>query len=180
MKIYTKTGDTGETSLFGQGRIPKDSNRIDACGTVDELNSAIGSCRSLTIPRAIDRILAQIQEDLFVLGADIATPADSTALSLRRIAPSCTLRLEHQIDDLVKKLPPLKTFILPGGTPQAAAVHVARAVCRRAERRCVRLAREEPINPEIIVYLNRLSDLLFVTARRLNRISKKKEIPWKG
>ena len=179
MKIYTKTGDAGETSLFGNKRVPKDSLRIEACGTVDELNSVIGLCRSLKIGAEIDRILAAIQNDLFAIGADIATPQDPPPSTVRRIGPTHTRRLERQIDGLDRKLPPLRNFILPGGSGPSSAAHFARTVCRRAERRCVSLARTETINPEILVYLNRLSDLLFVIARRLGRASRKKETPWR-
>ena len=180
MKIYTKTGDRGETSLFGNRRVPKDSLRIEAYGTVDELNSIVGICRSVAKRKKIDTVLARIQKDLFVVGTDLATPEGASRRPVRRISAAETTRLEQFIDEIDRQLPPLKNFILPGGDLHAAMVHFARTVCRRAERLCVRLTREEKINAELIVYLNRLSDLLFVLARWCNALGRKKETLWKA
>ena len=178
MKIYTKTGDRGETSLFGGMRIPKDSLRIDAYGTVDELNSLIGLCRSLSITKEVDVILEQVQNDLFTLGADLATPHDAGRKTFRRIGEAEIRRLEHHIDGIEPTLEPLKSFVLPGGNQASATLHVARTVCRRAERLVVRLGREEQLGDPPRVFLNRLSDLLFVMARWLNLIGKTPETRW--
>lgn len=178
MKIYTKTGDKGETSLFGGKRVQKDSLRIEAYGTVDELNSIIGVCRSLTPPKQIDTILEKIQNDLFTLGADLATPQDSQSKAIKRTQASDILRLEQHIDAIEPKLEPLKSFILPGGSHLAAMLHYARTVCRRAERAVVQLSRTEQIGDQPIIYLNRLSDLLFVLARWTNVLSDNSEVKW--
>lgn len=177
MKIYTKTGDKGQTSLFGGKRVPKDELRIEAYGTVDELNSLLGICRSMNPPGEISGILEKIQNELFILGADLATPGDSSRSS-GRIQPTTVAGLEQHIDAVEPKLEPLKNFILPGGNPVASMLHFARTVCRRAERRTVQLAREQEINELNVVYLNRLSDLLFVLARWSNAISKTHETKW--
>ena len=178
MKIYTKTGDKGETSLFGGKRVPKDSLRIEAYGTVDELNSIIGVCRSLTPAKEIDSILEEIQNDLFTLGADLATPQDSQSKAVKRIQASDTSRLEQHIDAVEPKLEPLKSFILPGGSQLAALLHFARTVCRRAERVVVHLSRTEQIGEQPVIYLNRLSDLLFVLTRLANKLSDTLETKW--
>ena len=178
MKIYTKTGDGGETSLFGGTRVPKDSLRIDAYGTVDELNSVVGVCRSMNTVREIDRILGQIQNDLFTLGADLATPRTNRR-KIRRIAPSDARRLERHIDLLQPRLAPLRHFILPGGSRSAAMLQFARTVCRRAERLVVHLGRSEALGAQPVIYLNRLSDLLFVLARRVNALSSTPETIWR-
>lgn len=178
MKIYTKTGDRGETSLFGGKRVGKDSVRIEAYGTVDELNSIIGICRSLKIARGIDRILETIQNDLFTLGADLATPRSAKRKSIKRIEPPAIALLERHIDAIDRALPPLKNFILPCGSEAAAMLHYARTVCRRGERIAVRLSREEPVGKNPVVYLNRLSDLLFVLARRVNALDRIPEKKW--
>ena len=177
MKIYTRTGDTGETSLFGGRRVPKDALRIESAGTVDELNSAIGVCRALNPRREIGKILEQIQEDLFALGADLATPG-KTARRPKRIARSDIARLERQIDLFDSGLSPLRNFILPGGSAAASMIHFARTVCRRAERLVVRLARDEKIGEFPVIYLNRLSDLLFVLARSENARTRSAETKW--
>jgi cob(I)alamin adenosyltransferase len=179
MKIYTKTGDKGETRLFGGDRVSKDNPRIEAYGAVDELNSMLGIVRSLRPGRKIDEILDRIQNDLFVLGADLATRKRSKRSLIPHVLSSQVAFLEQTIDALEEPLPPLKAFILPGGTLQASYLHYARTVCRRAERAVVRLTRTEDINNEILIYLNRLSDLLFVLARRQNLSAKKKEIEWR-
>ena len=165
MKIYTRTGDAGETSLFGGARIRKDDSRIEAYGTVDELNSVIGVARAAWLSSPADAQLHAIQSDLFDIGAHLASPGSS------RFAGPDAARIaapEQSIDAMESDLAPLKTFILPGGSIAAAHLHVARTVCRRAERDVVTLARTEPVNQQVIVYLNRLSDLLFVLARVYN------------
>jgi cob(I)alamin adenosyltransferase len=179
MKIYTKTGDKGDTSLFGGQRVPKDALRIEAYGTVDELNSVLGIVRSDNAEPELDGILEAVQNRLFVLGADLATPRSLEKLNLRRIEPSDSKQIEKWIDALDDKLRPLKSFILPGGTAVASRLHFARTVCRRAERVVVRLSRNEDIGDEITVYLNRLSDLLFILARYANHVAGKSEVKWK-
>ncbi|RLS32256.1 MAG: cob(I)yrinic acid a,c-diamide adenosyltransferase [Planctomycetota bacterium] len=176
MKIYTKTGDAGETGLFGGPRVRKDHARIEAFGTVDELNSHLGLIRTLPGTGVIDELLRQIQCDLFELGAQLATPGDA----LERISLSHVETLEKAIDRHEELLPSLSSFILPTGTPLAAAVHVARTVCRRAERRVVKLASmpDTAIPVNAIEYLNRLGDLLFVLARYANRQERVADDPW--
>ncbi len=178
MKIYTKTGDAGETSLFGGQRVPKDALRIDAYGTVDELNSLLGAVRSMKPHPEIDAILQRLQDDLFVLGADLATPAGKSSGKIPRIESAHSENLEKIIDSLESHLQPLTRFILPGGSPVGAFLQVARTVCRRAERLVVRLSREEKIASPPLVYLNRLSDLLFVLSRYANDLDGVKETPW--
>jgi cob(I)alamin adenosyltransferase len=178
LKIYTKTGDNGETSLFGGKRVPKDSMRIEAYGSVDELNSIIGVCRSINNVKEIDAILEEIQSDLFTLGADLATPFDNNLKDVKRIDKSFINRLERHIDKLDPQLKPLKQFILPGGDRTAAEIHLARTVCRRAERKVVHLSHTDSIGENIIIYLNRLSDLLFVLARWSNVQSNTIESMW--
>ena len=177
MKIYTKKGDKGDTSLFGGHRVPKDALRIEAYGTVDELNSVLGIVRSDLDEVEVDRILKKIQQDLFALGADLATPR-STAKNIRRFQARDAQPLEHTIDRLDASLKPLRKFILPGGSSAAARLHFARTVCRRAERAVVRLSRNEDIGEGCGIYLNRLSDLLFVLARYANRLSDTPESTW--
>ncbi len=179
MKIYTKTGDRGETGLFGGPRVSKDAPRIEAYGTVDELNSVLGIARSQLADGEIHALVGRIQNDLFALGAQLATP-DPAAHQTALIGPAETAALEAAIDHFESGLDPLTQFILPGGVPAAAHLHLARTVCRRAERRLVTLAREsvEPISGELVVYLNRLSDLLFVLARAANRAAGAADVPW--
>ncbi len=179
MKIYTKTGDKGDTSLFGGQRVPKDALRIEAYGTVDELNSVLGIVRADNTENEIDSIIGRIQNDLFVLGADLATPRSQSSKSIKRIDAKDSRHLEKTIDQLEEHLKPLKTFILPGGSTVAARLHFARTVCRRAERSVVRLSRNEDIGDGITIYLNRLSDLLFVLARYANHTTGVPEIKWK-
>ena len=169
MKIYTKTGDAGETGLFGGGRVPKDHPRVEAYGDVDELNAVLGMARSAEPMPRVDEVLAPVQRDLFSLGALLATPDLGKMrqhLEKARIDDDRIAQLEHAIDAGEEELEPLRAFILPGGTPKAAALHVARTVCRRAERRVIALDRAGAgIPPVVVRYLNRLSDLLFVLAR---------------
>jgi cob(I)alamin adenosyltransferase len=180
MKIYTKSGDDGETGLFGGGRVPKDSLRIEAYGTVDELNSHLGIVRSLAPSTDLDEEFARLQGELFVLGADLAAPAVSGQADVRRIGQPDIDRLERAIDMFDAQVPLLRTFILPGGSPASAHLHVARTVCRRAERCVVRLAREEKIGNAAVIYLNRLSDLLFVLARVAGKRAGAAETNWSG
>lgn len=170
MKIYTRTGDGGETGLFGGGRVPKDHVRVEAYGDVDELNSALGVVRA-TPPVLADDLLEAIQRDLFALGGQLATPDPDkvrSALEKADLNASRVAAFERIIDEADRELPALRAFVLPAGTPKAAALHLARTICRRAERSVVRLAREAD-TPELFVrYLNRLSDLLFTLARQAN------------
>ena len=170
-RIYTRGGDQGETSLGDGTRVAKDSLRVEAFGTVDEANAAIGMARVHATGEAL-QMLARIQHDLFDLGADLCTPeAGERGEEALRIIAAQTERLEHEIDAMNADLPPLDSFILPGGTPLAAALHLARTITRRAERFVVALALVEKVNPEAVKYLNRLSDHLFVLSRVANRAS---------
>ncbi len=180
MKIYTKTGDKGETSLFGGRRVPKDDLRIETCGTVDELNSVIGIIRSMKVSKALDAILQRAQNDLFILGADLAAPISSSRRRaiVPRIDGGHIAATEAIIDRIQPELPPLKSFILPGGSQASAHLHYARAVCRRAERRAVKLSRTQKVNPRVISYLNRLSDLLFILARFAGQKVGAREVRW--
>jgi cob(I)alamin adenosyltransferase len=177
MKIYTKTGDEGETGLFGAPRVRKDAPRIEAYGTVDELNACLGAVRAEPLAADLDELLMQVQHELFDLGAELATP-DTAKRSLPGLGPKQIEALEQAIDRYEEALPPLQQFILPGGCQAAAALHVARTVCRRAERRLVTLAAQEPISPTLVVYLNRLGDLLFVLARVANQRAGRPDTPW--
>src|SRR5687767_3095447 len=181
MRIYTRTGDDGGTALFGGGRVPKDNDRVEAYGDVDELNASLGMARAVeTMPR-IDEVLVPVQRDLFAIGALLATPDHDRMqqqLAKARVDEDRIAQLERAIDEAEAELEPLKAFIVPGGTPKSAALHVARTVCRRAERRVVHLAREVPLPPLVVVYLNRLSDLLFVLARLANRRAGAGEVTW--
>ena len=170
MKIYTRSGDEGDTGLFGGGRVPKDHPRVAAYGDVDELNSALGLVRA-TLPPLFDELLASVQRDLFAMGGQLATPDPervTRALEKAALSEDRVGELERAIDTADVELAPLKAFVLPGGTPKAATLHVARTVCRRAERSVVRLAREAEVHPDFVAYLNRLSDLLFTLARLAN------------
>jgi cob(I)alamin adenosyltransferase len=178
MKIYTKTGDLGETSLYGGRRVAKDAVRIEAYGTVDELNAHLGVVRTLPLPPDANALIERLQHELFALGADLATPPDKASANVRRISSDDALRLEQDIDRLDAGLPELHSFILPSGSPAGAALHVARTVCRRAERCTVRLVREESLDRAPVIYLNRLADLLFVLARHVNHALGMTETPW--
>jgi len=180
MKIYTKTGDKGDTSLFGGQRVPKDALRIEAYGTVDELNSVLGLVVAECDDAEMNEVLVTVQKKLFDVGADLATPQMLDKRKVRRIEPRDALQLEKVIDAVEKKLKPLSAFVIPGGSPSAARLHFARTVCRRAERSVVRLSRNEDIGEEIIIFLNRLSDLLFVLARYANCLADIPEVKWKG
>jgi cob(I)alamin adenosyltransferase len=173
-KIYTRTGDKGDTGLVGGKRVSKDSPRIWAYGTVDELNSAIGLARSFKPDTKTNAILARVQNELFNLGAELATLG-----GMPRVGPKEIAALEKLMDELNAKLGPLKEFILPGGSKAAAALHQARTICRRAERFCVRLARDEQIGEFVVPYLNRLGDTMFVLARWVNKKKGFREVFWK-
>jgi cob(I)alamin adenosyltransferase len=167
-RIYTRGGDGGETSLGDGARVPKHTLRVAAYGTVDEANAAIGIAR-LHADAPADEMLGRVQNDLFDLGADLCTPEDGRrAAGALRIVAAQVERLEHEIDTMNAALRPLDSFILPGGTPAAAYLHLARTIIRRAERFVSELTRSEPVNPEALKYLNRLSDVLFVLGRRVN------------
>lgn len=176
MKIYTKTGDTGETGLFAGGRVPKDDVRLHAYGTVDELNSILGLAIASNIHPDLAAFMQRIQRELFTVGADLATPLDASPEWIHRLNGKFTEQLEHDIDKFEEELPPLTNFILPGGTQAAAFLHQARTVCRRAERWVVSI--KEDVNPHVIVYLNRLSDWLFVLSRVENIRSGVEETIW--
>ena len=180
MKIYTKFGDSGETALFGGMRLRKDAPRIEAIGTVDELNAYIGYAQTLIDDADLSELMTRIQNHLFSVGADLATPETHAKAAEFRISADFTTEMETAIDALSEALPPLTNFILPGGCTAGAILHIARVVCRRSERCVVRLAREEDINPEIIRSLNRLSDLLFVIARTVNFRANAPEPIWES
>lgn len=182
-KIYTGTGDRGETGLFGGGRVSKAHPRVEAYGAIDELNAVLGWVRAVLDEPATDAVLEPVQSDLFAIGAHLATPPareGRRAPQLPALPASRIPVLEQWIDDAETELPELRAFILPGGAPAGAALHLARTVCRRAERRVVALAADEAVEPEIIVYLNRLSDLLFVAARRANSRAGAEEQRWEA
>jgi cob(I)alamin adenosyltransferase len=178
MKIYTKTGDSGDTSLFGGTRVPKSSLRIDAYGTVDELNAQVGVVRALNPTAEVATLLEQIQNQLFVLGADLAAPFDTALANSTRIQQHDIHMLEEIIDRWDIQIEPLRAFILPGGSPVSAQLHVARTVCRRAERIVDALGRKEHIGNYPLVYLNRLADFFFVAARYVNKLTETTETKW--
>ncbi len=179
MKIYTKTGDDGKTGLYGGSRVPKDDLRIEAIGTVDELNAVLGWTRAEGLPPGIDPFFVRIQNQLFDLGAELATPVAKKG-GQQNITERQIRWLEESIDQHEASLPPLKEFILPGGSAGAARLQLARSICRRAERRVITLAHDadSSVSDEVVVYLNRLSDLLFVLARCVNRIDGKDDVVW--
>ena len=178
-RIITRTGDNGTTGLAGGKRVSKDSPRVWANGTVDELSSAIGVARSISDDAALDTRLRWIQNDLFNLGAELATPADKLREGTPRIGHQHVADLEMWVEDLTRELGPLEEFILPGGSPVGAQLHVARTICRRAERFCVRLSKEEKIGKWVVPYLNRLGDALFTLARWANKKAGVNETYWK-
>jgi cob(I)alamin adenosyltransferase len=181
MKIYTRTGDAGDTGLFGGGRVDKDDPRVEAYGDVDELNAVLGLVRAAEPMPRVDEVIVPVQRDLFSLGALLATPDRDRMkahLEKARIDDDRIRELEQAIDDCERELDPLRSFIVPGGTAKAACLHVARTVCRRAERRVVALRREVDIPDLVVRYLNRLSDLLFMLARVANRRAGTGEVSW--
>jgi cob(I)alamin adenosyltransferase len=183
--LYTRGGDRGETGLYGSRRVPKDSLRVEAYGTIDELNSCLGVAIA-ECDGQIAAALRAVQAKLFTAGADLATDSkeieerEQKTKKIPRISRSDTAELEEMIDALQTKLPPLKSFILPGGTRLSAAIHLSRAVCRRAERRVIELGRSEPINQEMVPFLNRLSTYLFNLAREANLLEGKNDELWKA
>ncbi len=178
MKIYTKTGDDGTTGLFGGARVRKASVRVGAYGTIDELNACVGVARATRLEPLTESVLAAVQVDLFTLGAELATqPGKEEKLRMRLIDAADIARLEQTIDAAEEELEPLKLFVLPGGCPQAAALHMARTICRRAEREVLALD-DGPVRPEAVMYLNRLSDMLFVLSRRANKVAGVADVPW--
>lgn len=177
--MYTRRGDKGETSLYGAKRVPKDSLRVEAYGSVDELNSYLGVVVSHCRSRAVVTGLKAVQRQLFIAGADLATER-SHGDRVVRIKASDTKEIEKKTDALLKRLPTLAVFIIPGGSPLAAELQFARAVCRRAERRVVAASKEKGVNPELIPFFNRLSSYLFNLARWVNTAAGRKEEPWKS
>jgi cob(I)alamin adenosyltransferase len=179
MKLYTKTGDDGTTGLFGGGRVKKASLRVEAYGTVDETNAVIGVARATGLAPVVDAVLERVQEDLFTLGAELAcVPGRESKLHMKLLGEVDIHRLELAIDEADAACESLKAFVLPGGSPQAAALHLARTVCRRAERATLAVD-DGPVRGDVVVYLNRLSDLLFALARRANVMAKVSDVPWK-
>ncbi len=192
MKLYTRTGDDGSTGLFGGGRVQKDHPRVEAYGNVDELNACIGWVRAIPAPAAgpvagtpffkrLSEILAQLQSRLFDLGADLATPPDSKHEDkVKRMTAAHVVEAEGWIDEVDAENSPIEVFILPGGTELAARLHIARTVCRRAERSMVHLAEAESVNPHTITYVNRISDMLFAMARRANKEAGVADVAWQS
>jgi cob(I)alamin adenosyltransferase len=177
MKIYTKTGDDGTTGLFGGPRVKKNAPRIEAYGAVDELNAVLGLVGCETLPPHIQTLVTRLQAELFDLGGELASPQPDK-MGTRVLGDRHIAALEGEIDRYEGELEPLKQFILPGGTRAAALLHLARTVCRRSERDVITLAEIELVSNDLIVYLNRLSDLLFVLARTANRIAGQSDVPW--
>lgn len=180
MKIYTKTGDQGETGLLGGVRVRKDDPRIETLGSIDELNAAIGLALTASLPKIASDTLSRVQSELFDLGAGIASAGTGSTMQIPQITLAHIERLEAAIDATDGQLPSLQNFILPGGSLAAAQLHFSRSVCRHAERQLVQLSTQVPIANESIVYLNRLSDLLFVLARVANMEEGIADIPWKS
>jgi cob(I)alamin adenosyltransferase len=181
MKIYTKTGDDGETGLFGGARVSKASLRVEAYGEVDELNSVIGWARLSIDDGELDSLLNRIQNDLFEVGAELGSTADRKQKSMMPLIEEPQVeRLEKAIDHYQEGPPALENFVLPGGSEGAARFHLARCICRRAERSIVALDVQEPVRGEVLRYINRLSDLLFTVARYANHVTGVEDIPWKG
>ncbi len=182
VRIYTKTGDGGDTSLAGGDRVPKDHLRVAAYGDVDEANAAIGAALATRPAELAAEVLTRVQRDLFAIGGALATPTPAALRAEQRaklvVTEAQVHALERAIDEAEAELAPLKQFVLPGGTPKAAALHLARTACRRAERSAVHLAHDQPVAPEILVYLNRLSDLLFVLARQANARAGRADVTW--
>ncbi len=178
MKIYTKGGDAGKTSLFGGRRVDKCATRVEAYGDIDELNAAMGVARAAARASALDVPLLRIQSELFTLGARLAAADESARAKLPAIESSWIAVLESEIDAAVDELPPLRHFVLPGGCESSATLHLARTICRRAERAIVALSLEEPVESELIIYVNRLSDWLFTMARLANHRAQVVEPQW--
>jgi cob(I)alamin adenosyltransferase len=179
MKIYTKTGDEGTTSLFGGKRVSKADLRIDTYGTIDELNSWIGLLRDQTVNHSRQQVLVEIQDRLFTIGSILATEPGNTKVKIPSLAESDIEYLEKQIDSMELELEPMRFFVLPGGHQAVSFGHLARTVCRRSERLVIALNAQEPINSLVVKYLNRLSDYLFVLCRKMTAELKAPETPWK-
>lgn len=179
--LYTRSGDAGTTALFGGGRVPKDSLRVEAYGCVDELNSTLGVAVTAIQQVDLREAVTTIQNELFNIGSELASETGKASEAGHMFTDEATkvAQLEGLIDEYDGKVEPLRTFILPGGSPGAAMLHLGRTVCRRAERAVVRLAHEEPVNPAVVTYLNRLSDLLFVLARYANKADGAEEVEWR-
>jgi cob(I)alamin adenosyltransferase len=180
MKVYTRKGDKGETSLIGGTRVAKYSLRIEAYGTVDELNSYVGLIRDQEIPQEQIDTLLEIQDRLFTLGSNLAADPVSSKMKLPELKEEDITYLEQQIDLMDETLPAMKSFVLPGGHQSVSFCHVARCICRRAERRIIELAAHEPVDSIIIAYMNRLSDYFFVLSRKLSQVLSAKEVAWKA
>jgi cob(I)alamin adenosyltransferase len=181
MRIYTRTGDDGTTALLGGARTTKGDLRVEAYGTLDEANAALGMARALGLPREVDAVVASLQSDLFALGAELSSaPGTETSLPAALLGKRDTERLERAIDEADAGLLELHTFIVPGGTGGASALHLARCIVRRAERLVVRQAASYPIRAEMLMFLNRASDLLFVLARRANAHEGTADVSWRG
>jgi cob(I)alamin adenosyltransferase len=179
MKIYTRTGDAGTTGLFGGGRLPKEAPEVEAYGSVDELNASLGVARAALGPGALAELLAELQSDLFTLGAELGcAPGKHDKLRLELVSADDVTRLERHIDAAEENLEPLRTFIVPGGSAGAASLHLSRTLCRRAERRVLTARHGSPVRDEVVQFLNRLSDLLFVLARRANAEAGVADVPW--
>jgi cob(I)alamin adenosyltransferase len=179
MKIYTKTGDKGQTSLIGGTRVPKYHTRIEAYGTVDELNSYIGLVRDQQIDAASRDILLHIQDRLFTIGSLLASDPGKSKMKLPSLGEEDVTLLENEIDKMNEKLPEMRSFILPGGHTTVSFCHISRCICRRAERMIIRLSEAEPVENTVIIYMNRLSDYLFVLARKLSADLGVEDEPWK-
>ncbi len=179
MKIYTKTGDEGTTALYGGARVAKSDERVETYGTIDELNAHVGLLRDQSVNSQRTELFQEIQDTLFVIGSHLAADPDKPAMKLPDIAEGAVRQLEQSIDQMDASLPEMKFFILPGGHPSVSVCHVARCVCRRAERQVVRFGEQAPVDPVIMVYLNRLSDWMFVLARTMGQELGVDEIPWK-
>ena len=179
LRIYTRGGDAGQTGLFGGERVAKDDPRVAAYGDIDELNAVLGVARTLSPPAEVASLLAAVQDQLFTLGSELATPEPEKArVAIPRTQASWVEALEKAIDAIDAEVPALRSFILPGGSPSASQLHVARTVCRRAERAVVSLARQSSVAPEVIRYLNRLSDYLFMAARLANHRAGVADVAW--
>ncbi len=176
MRVYTKFGDKGNTQLLGGTVVPKNDLRVEAYGNIDELNALLGIAISFSDSEELKSSLTRIQNDLFVIGAELA----SKGARAKQIPPSRVSELEAEIDRMWDELPPLQNFVLPGGSKTAALLHHARTVCRRAERSIIALSQKEAVNPDIIIYVNRVGDLLFTHARHVNYAKKVPEVIWKG
>lgn len=176
MRIYTKFGDKGNTTLLGGAVVPKDDLHVKAYGSVDELNAFLGTVLAFSSEEPLTSSLSRIQNDLFIIGAELA----SKSARAKTISPIRITELEAEIDAIAEDLPPLKNFIIPGGSKTASLLHLARTVCRRAERNVVALSKKDKVNPDMVTYLNRVGDLLFMHARQTNYKKKVEEVIWKG